>query len=105
MFDFKKNRVTVNAYMIKTHRFSVNSCHLKSWKLQNSNNGKEWADLDARDTDVLNGASKEETFTCSARGAASRYVRLLQVGRNIRGDHLLALTNIEFFGRIEPESS
>jgi hypothetical protein len=61
----------INAYLIKTHRFGVNSCHLKSWRLQSPNDARAWTDLDVRNRQVLNGAKKEETFTCSAR----RYVK------------------------------
>jgi hypothetical protein len=100
MFDFKNKKVRISEYRIKTHRFGSDSCHLKCWKLQGSNDGTTWTDLDQRDTDVLNAAKRVEKFECTGVSFSARYLRLVQTGRNNRGDNLLALTNIDFFGTI-----
>lgn len=100
-FDFKNRRVRVTDYRIKTHKFSSYSCHLKEWKLQGSDNQSEWVDLDTRDTDSLNESRKVEHFVCSGKGGSFRFIRLLSTGPNHRGDYLMALTNIDFFGSIE----
>ena len=101
MFDFRDRTVCVTDYWIKTVKFGKGSCHLKSWKLQGSSDGEKWKDLDARDTDVLNGARASEHFVCRNSSDKFRYVRIALTGPNMRGDYALALTNVEFFGSIE----
>ena len=97
-FDFINKVVMLQHYTIKTHRYSKGSCHLKSWKVEGSNDGELWEVIDKEDNDLLNEENKEATFECQKKDGAFRYIRLLQTGPNHRGDHMLALTRIEFYG-------
>ncbi|OHT15136.1 hypothetical protein TRFO_42700 [Tritrichomonas foetus] len=97
-FDFMNKVVILQNYTIKTHRYSSGSCHLKSWKIEGSSNGETWEEIDKRESDVLNEENKEETFECAKKESPYRFIRLLQTGPNHRGDHMLGLSRIEFYG-------
>ncbi|KAK8885319.1 hypothetical protein M9Y10_040765 [Tritrichomonas musculus] len=103
MFDFMNKSIILQNYLIKTHKYSTGSCHLKSWKIEGSNDSEQWKMLDQRDSDILNEEDKVATFECSKNDTPYRYIRLIQTGPNHRGDHMLALSRIEFFGFIVPE--
>lgn len=99
LFDFMQRQIVVNKYTIKTIKFSEDSCHLKTWAMEASNDLINWAILDERDTNELNGSNKVVSFDCqSGNNVSYRYVRLRMTGPNARGDNLLALNNMEFFG-------
>ena len=98
MFDFMNKPIILQNYLIKTHKYSTGSCHLKSWKIEGSNDAEQWKTLDERDSDILNEEDKEEVFDCSKNDTPYRYIRLIQTGPNHRGDHMLALSRIEFSG-------
>lgn len=99
-FDFQNRQIMLQNYTLKTHKYSSGSCHLKSWKIEGSNDTNNWELLDERDTNILNEEDKEVTFECAKKDGTYRYIRLRQTGPNQRGDHMLALTRIEFYGFI-----
>lgn len=103
MFDFMNKPIILLNYLIKTHKYSAGSCHLKSWKIEGSNDGDQWKTLDERDSDILNEEDKEAVFDCSKNDTPYRFIRLIQTGPNHRGDHMLALSRVEFFGYIVQE--
>ena len=100
MFDFQKKRIHVSNYTIKTHKYQAGTCHLKSWILEGSDDNKVWEEIDKRSTPMLNGPNKTQTFPASTTTEKFRYIRLRQTGPNCRGDDILAITNIEFFGTL-----
>ncbi|OHT15445.1 F5/8 type C domain containing protein [Tritrichomonas foetus] len=101
MFDFQNKKVHLSNYTIKSHKYPAGTCHLKSWVIEGSNNiNNGWIEIDKRVTPVLNGANKFQTFPAGKTTENFRYLRLRQIGQNCRGDNILALTNIEFFGTI-----
>lgn len=105
MFDFLDKRISVTNYTIKTHKYKSGTCHLKAWVIEGSVDNNTWEEIDKRNTPVLNGPNRMQTFPASSlknsnTGGRFRYVRLRQVGANCKGNYILALSNIEFFGTI-----
>lgn len=101
LFDFMQRQMIVNKYTIKTIKFSEDSCHLKSWAVEGSNDLINWNIIDEKDTNELNGSNKVASFDCQTDNTDSyRYIRLRMTGPNARGDNLLALNNLEFFGSL-----
>lgn len=107
MLDFLDKRISVTNYTIKTHKYKAGTCHLKAWIIEGSVDCNTWEEIDRRSTPVLNGPNKMQTFPASSlknsnssTGGRFRYVRLRQTGANCKGNYILALSNIEFFGTI-----
>ena len=99
-FDMKDSRVSLASYTIKTKSAGPGGIHLKQWKIEGSNDCSNWTQLDADDTDALNGSWRTKHFECSQRtNEFFRYIRLTQTGKNWRNDDYLLLSEIEFFGR------
>lgn len=99
-FDFNENVVALQHYSLKSHRYSGNSTHLKNWAIEGSNDNEEWMRLDRRTTSVLNGANKFQTFPITNPSGTFRYIRLKMTDVNYRGDNVLGLQSIEFFGAL-----
>ena len=98
MFDFIQRQIAISDYTIKTIKFSEDSCHLKTWCIEGSLDCSNWTLIDEQDTDALNGPNKIVSFKCKTESEPYRYIRLRMTNSNARGDNLLALNNIEFFG-------
>ena len=99
-FDFQDRRVIVNNYSIKSSRLPDRSTHLKSWAIEGSNDNEEWSKIDRRTTSVLNGPNKFQTFPATSPDGQFRYIRLRITDINYRGDNVLCLQSIEFFGAL-----
>ena len=105
-FNFKDNRVRIQHYTIKTHKFPNGSPHMKSWIIEGSNDEETWVELDRRTITVLNGPNRFQTFPCKNSEGRFKLVRIRQMGLNARGDNILAINNFEMFGQLlTPESS
>jgi hypothetical protein len=79
---------------------------LVQWEIEGSEDGNEWEHIDARSTQDLNGQYLTKTFKCSSPGTRFyRYIRLIQIGRNLATNDYLMLCNIEFFGRFRSAKS
>jgi len=99
-FDFLQKKVKLSDYTIKTIKFSEDSCHMVSWVVEVSNDSARWIEVDNQKTTSLNGSNKVVTFKCKAESEPSRYIRIRQTDTNARGDNLMALNNVEFFGTL-----
>jgi hypothetical protein len=76
---------------------------LLHWVLQGSTNGKDWTELDKRDTSDLNGTYVTKTYGVQPQKSGRDpqfwpYIRLQQAGANSSGAYYLLLGSIEFFG-------
>ena len=72
---------------------------LQNWKLQGSNNGSTWDDLDTRISDTsLNAANVFAFFSVPGVTTFYRYLRILQTGVNSSGSNTLTLSEWEFYG-------
>jgi hypothetical protein len=100
MYDFGSHRVNVDHYTIKTHKYPTGTCHIKSWAVEASRDGRSWSELDRRCISLLNGPNRFQTFPCEKLGPPCRFIRLRQTALNARGDKVLALTHFELFGEL-----
>ncbi|OHS93605.1 F5/8 type C domain containing protein [Tritrichomonas foetus] len=100
LFDFKDKKVHLTHYTLRTHKYGSGTCHLKYWILEGSNNGKDWDEIDKRNTPVLNGPNRFQTFPSTKTHDKFQFIRIRQVGANFRGDNIFAIASIEFFGTI-----
>ncbi|OHS93277.1 hypothetical protein TRFO_11888 [Tritrichomonas foetus] len=100
MVDFKSNEVAINGYSIKTYDYGAGRQHLRTWRLEGSNDGKEWFSIDEqRDNDQLNGSNFFATWECET-SQPFRFVRIRQTGENHCGMHYFSLSGVEFFGSL-----
>ena len=99
-FEFKKHRVYLTDYTLKTPNSSPGWNHMKSWVVEGSDDGINWCELDRReDNNDLNGNSRVMTWTCQ-NPQRVRNVRIRQIGKNHHNADDIQLTNIEFFGHL-----
>jgi hypothetical protein len=101
-YDFKKRRIVPTHYTIRTHRGNPGTAHLKSWLVEASTDGKHWREV-AREEDSkqLNGSRFTATFAVA--GGECRFIRLVNIGRNHRGNDCLFISAWEIFGSIEED--
>lgn len=100
-FDFKERKVSLASYTLKSSNCDEGSWHLKQWKIEGSNDGSKWTQLDTKDTDALNGPLITKHFTCrDATNDYFQYIRLTSTGHTWSNTHYLVIKEIEFFGRL-----
>jgi hypothetical protein len=94
-YNFKERRIVPTHYAIRTYHGAAN---LKSWLIETSADGESWQEV-AREEDnkQLNGKRFTATFAV-ADGGECRFIRLVNIGRNHRGDDCLWITAWEIFG-------
>jgi hypothetical protein len=80
----------------------VNSCHLKSWVIEGTNNleEKEWIELDRQaNNSSLNGSLFDVSVPISvSQEKAFQYIRLRMTGPDYNNSHWLYISGFELFG-------
>ena len=100
IFDFKKMRVKLQKYQIKSVGAGVDQYHLKNWLIEVSNDRNNWKIVDKQfNCSKLNGKGLIGTFDV-LQNDFSRYIRLRQTGE-LWGDGYMWLSKIEFYGWIQ----
>lgn len=100
-FDFMDNRISPTGYSIKSRPdFGVGSDHLKSWKLEASNDNSNWITLDIKDNiQTLNSQNASSLFNFnSSDNQFYRYLRIIATEPMISGFNNMTIAAIEFFG-------
>lgn len=101
-FDFKNKKVNLTGYSIKSIWNGINSCNLKNWVVEVSNDKSQWEIVDEPNNDsTLNGASLVAYFSTKKTIDFYRYVRLRQTGRNWENDYLVIIVALEFYGKLQ----
>jgi hypothetical protein len=104
-WDLKSVEIEATHYSIRTHGGKSGWNHLQHWILEGWNCQEMWRTLDERRSDSqLNGSGRIVTFDIKIRMRIGK-IRLRQIGRNHRGDHVLAFTALELFGDLLRHSS
>ena len=99
-FDFKNRKVKISGYSIKTNSGGKNGAHMKSWKIEVSNDGQNWTQIDERiNCQEINGSCLTGTFNVQPNDF-SRYVRLTQTDNNWRNDYAW-FYYMEFYGYLQ----
>ena len=100
----KMRFLSVKSYTIRT-ALQNEPCHLRSWKLEGSNDMKTWWLLHNQPKcSVLKGNGKTSTFNTNmpvkGQPIAFRYVKLTQTDKNWADTYALCIQAIEFHGEV-----
>lgn len=100
-FEFKKHKVMPTGYIIRSYN-SSNHNHLKSWKIEGSNDQESWEILDSQtDNEILNGPNVIHLFHVSQnKGKSYKYVRIMETGPSWYGHDSMIINSIDFYGKI-----
>jgi len=100
IFHFKKDPIYLTHYTIKTRNFDPGTGHMKTWKLEGSNDKKSWTTMDVRtNVNDLNGKLAWKTYEVSNPGIFS-YFKLTMTDENLCGEYYMNINAVEFFGSI-----
>ncbi|OHT16967.1 hypothetical protein TRFO_41435 [Tritrichomonas foetus] len=102
-FDFQNHRISLSNYSLKTSTWHATCAdHLRSWKIEGSNDGTKWEELDSHSNDqTFTSPCQIHTFEINNKNLQKsrfRFIRLTQTGPSSSGKKCFDLTNIEFFG-------
>lgn len=101
--DFKDHPVILTDYKLQTYDYRQNDSHLRSWKIQGSNDNINWEDIDIanKNCDKLNGYLRCRLFSIPKENVKKfKYIKLLQYEPNWGGNNWLTLSSIEFYGSL-----
>jgi predicted nucleic acid-binding Zn-ribbon protein len=100
-YDFKNRRVIPTGYAIRSmYNGYVNGPNLKSWSVEVSLDGREWTEIDRRESNAdLNAKNVTHTFSV-LRHETGRFVRLVNIGRNHFNSDMLCISSFEIFGSL-----
>ncbi|QSJ20108.1 discoidin domain-containing protein [Nostoc sp. UHCC 0702] len=96
--QLSSGKLKCSYYSLKT-RNSSSDYYPRSWKLQGSNDGVDWDDLDTQNnnTSLVNN-SQWLSLPVVANSIGYRYFQILQIGINSAGYNHLVLGEIELYG-------
>lgn len=94
-----KRKLKPNYYVLHGND-EAGSAQLRSWKLQGSNDGASWTDIDVRVSDSTIGQNVPRGFAVSG-GQSFSYFRILQTGVNSDSTNWLAIGEIELYGELQ----
>jgi hypothetical protein len=98
-FDFKDRAVCLEKYSLRLKRLTW---YIISWEICGSNDMRNWDRIGGEEETYALADGEWKTFSCSRghHGAYFRYIRI-HAEKNSKGDHHMALSNVEFYGVIE----
>ncbi|KAH0795593.1 F5/8 type C domain containing protein [Histomonas meleagridis] len=100
-FDFKEKRIKLENYAIMTFSGQQGSTHMKSWRLEASEDDIEWVILDdVKDDNTLNSSNAVIT-RATKTDQFYRYFKFTQTDKNQFGTYCMAIRRIEFFGVLQ----
>lgn len=102
-FDFKKMKIEISNYSIRSSDIKVGCHHIKNWVFEISDDGDKWTKIDEHSNYTeLNGNLITKTFEVSQKHFA-RFCRLRNNGEyyGSNNNNSLILNSIEFYGRLQ----
>jgi hypothetical protein len=101
-YDFKKNRVTVTHYVIRSDwNGGVGYGNLKSWIIEVSMQGSNWIEVDRRvNNKTLNDMNAMQWFAVANANEEAKFVRIRQIDKNCGGNSQIVLSSFELFGTL-----
>lgn len=99
-FDFKNMEIEISKYSIKSSNDAKNVGHIKSWKIEISNDRANWETIDEHsNSNELNGPNIIKTFSTKSNHF-SRYIRFYHIGSYWGSDngYWLYINSFEFYG-------
>ncbi|EAY12197.1 hypothetical protein TVAG_004030 [Trichomonas vaginalis G3] len=98
---FATKKVELHGYTLKTFQGGKGSTHPRSWKVEVSNDGVDYRQVDqVTETDELNNSNKTFSKVIQPTGQFS-IVRFTMTGKNSFGSNCFTLANIELFGNLK----
>jgi hypothetical protein len=99
-YNFKERRIALTHYTIRTNDWGLGNSHLKSWLVETSADGENGREVAREeDNEQLNGSRFTGTFAV-ADGGESRFIRLVNIGKNHYGDDQIVISAWEIFGSL-----
>ena len=93
-------KADIYGYTIKTYDGDKNTTHMKSWKIEVSENGFDWRLLDSvENCEILNSPNAIFSKHVAPIGAHT-YVRITMTDKNWFGTNCMTLSNFEIFGNL-----
>lgn len=78
-----------------------NKKHIRSWKLEISNDGNKWEKIDQRDdVSELNGINKMKSFNVSTEHLPFRFIRIITDKNNWYSSDGFEIGKLELFGEL-----
>jgi hypothetical protein len=105
LVDLHDAQIEVEYYCLR-HGFNDGGVRLRSWELQGSADGEEWATLrsHADDEALANAAFSTAGWAVKRGQGAFSMFRVLMTGPNSSGTHFLCCAGIELYGTVWVES-
>jgi hypothetical protein len=99
-YDSKERRIAPTHYAIRTNSMGPGFAHLKSWVVETSVDGVSWQEVAREEnSEQLNGSHFTGIFEL-AFGGECRFIRLVNIGRNHRGNDGICISAWEIFGTL-----
>jgi hypothetical protein len=99
-YDFKERRTVPTYYSIRRFWGNPGSCHMKSWLVETSADGKTWREVAREEaSNQLNGIWFTGTFAV-AGGGECRFIRLVNIDMNHGGSDSFNISAWEIFGSL-----
>ena len=109
--NFRKIKVQINGYSIKTHSASsMSGNHLKNWVIEGKNEGEEWEEIDRQDNNDLKGPLYEHYYSLKEMTKPYQYIRIKIIGKDHyyyshnKDYYFLYFNQFEIFGEINEEA-
>jgi hypothetical protein len=98
--DFKERKIVPTHCTIRTNNGGPGNCHLKSWLVEKSADGKSWREVGREEDNRQLNAYRFTGAFAVAGCEECRFVRLGNVGRNHFGTEAIWITAWEIFGTL-----
>lgn len=97
--DFVSHKLKVTDYLIRHD--ANNGYALRSWKLQGSDNGTTWTDVDTQTNNTtLNNPFDWVKVSVSGVTVAYKILRILMTATNSNGSYEFCCSELEFYGEV-----
>ncbi|OHT06439.1 F5/8 type C domain containing protein [Tritrichomonas foetus] len=96
-FDFRKYQLNPTHYSLKFYSGLPNN-RLKGWALEGSIDGSRWFCLD--EYHLCRNFLESQITLGLFSDIPVRFLRIFQIGKNIAGNNILVLNQVEFFGEL-----
>lgn len=100
-FEFKKYKINLSSYSIRSSNDSVGNPHPKNWVIEGSQDNSTWKIIDEhQDDSALFKKNYVHTFHIKNNDQEFKYIRMRQTGLNWHGNNWLDISSIEFYGKL-----
>jgi len=99
-FTEQQVRLTHYAILSRSNENWGDGGFMSSWLVEVSRDGASWIEVDRRERNAdLHGPDRARSYEVQ-RAEVARFVRLVNIGRNSRGDDAMIISGFEIFGSL-----